>query len=208
MVIVPGINFANAIYVTWVKKLQSRKVHKMAGNAYVTFSRYHRLVEQTSQRELQLSSMIESEEAKHSELIEENKRLSTQISENSVNNATNIKLSRSEALNGNWRGKRIKRLSARINNPKPELIEDEIDIAIENNAIVNLTTNEKIAVINGYLFAPHATQVGVQFKLLEGKYFLNIKNDEWHVFVPEIRDQDIQKLSHAFIQSFELERIK
>ncbi|RQP18585.1 MAG: hypothetical protein EAS52_05055 [Parapedobacter sp.] len=207
MAVVPGVNFVNAIYTTWVKKWQSRNVLKMAGNAYITYSKYSRMVKKTSERELQLSNMIETEESKHSELIEENKRLTNIISENSINNATDIKLSRSESLNGRWSAKRIEKLGVRINSMKPDLMNLETDILIKNNAIIDSTSNEKLATINGYLYAPHSLQVGIQFKILDGKDFLNLKTDEWQVFIPKIENGEIQNLSHVFIESFEITRV-
>jgi len=207
MAVVPGVDVVEAIDAAWVKKWRRREVLKMAGNAYITYSKYARMGEKTSERELQLSNMIETEESKHSELLEENKRLTNTISENSINNATNIKLSRSESLDGRWHAKRIDRLNVSINSTKLDLRNLEIDILIQNNAIIDSTSKERLAIINGYLYAAHSLQIGIQFKILDGKDFLNLKTDEWQVFIPKIENGEIQKLSHAFIESFEITKV-
>lgn len=206
MAVIPGVNFGNAIYTTWVKKWQSRKVLTMAGNAYITYSKYSRMVERTSARELQLSNMIETEESRHTELLEKNKGLSEQISQNAVANATNMKLSKSESLNGEWRAKRIMSFGVEKYKLEPHLINDEIDITISDNSIIDFRSKKKIANINGYLYSPHAFQIGIQFKLIGNSGFLNLENDEWHVFEPEITGENIVRLTHVFIKSFELKR--
>src|SRR5690606_27259881 len=152
MAVVPGVDVVEAIDAAWVKKWRRREVLKMAGNAYITYSKYARMGEKTSERELQLSNMIETEESKHSELLDDNKRLTNTISENSINNATNIKLSRSESLDGRWHAKRIDRLNVSINSTKLDLRNLEIDILIQNNAIIDSTSKERLAIINGYLY--------------------------------------------------------
>src|SRR5690606_23730468 len=94
-----------------------------------------------------------------------------------------------------------------INSTKPDLINHEIEILIENNAIIDWTSKESLAIISGDLYAAHSLQFGIQFKISDGKDYLNLKTDDWQIFIPMIENGEIQKLSHVFIESFEITKV-
>lgn len=206
MAVTPVINYFNALYVTWVKKQQTRHVTKISEKSYITVGRYIKLQSAANKQTSALRELIENEEIKFAEKEKTIGDLNNSLSEHLLKNKLIKKVSNSTAIEGDW----LIKITHDLGHPSLSQVQvlKGNTITIKDNRITRTSNDDNVALINAYLYASEPDQIGIEFRDVDGLLSNLLSELRLEVFTPILDDQqNILELNHVYKTYFSLKKV-